>query len=87
MANGHGGRRPNAGRLPKEKEQEIVSMMDIIASPMDALDCLWNKCKEGDTQAIKTWLEYRFGKPKQSIDVTTQGEKIGPRIVWKKSNS
>jgi len=87
MANGHGGKRPNAGRAKKATEEEIISMMDIIASPEEALSCLWIKCSEGDTQAIKTWLEYRLGKPKQSVDVTSKGESLGPRIVWKKSNS
>ena len=62
-------------------------MMDVIASPHDALSCLWAKCQEGDTQAIKAWLEYRLGKPKQNIDVTTQGGKITPPIEWIKSKS
>jgi len=82
MANGHGGRRPNAGRTPKAKEEEIISMMDIIATPHEALECLWGKCKEGDTNAIKAWLEYRLGKPKQSMDVTSGGERITPPIEW-----
>jgi hypothetical protein len=87
MANGHGGARPNGGRKPKADEIKIIEQMDAVAVPEKAWKALWGKVVEGDTQAIKTWLEYRFGKPKQSIDVTTQGEKIGPRIVWKKSNS
>ena len=87
MANGHGGKREGAGRTKKATEEEIISMMDVIASPHDALSCLWAKCQEGDTQAIKTWLNYRFGMPKQNIDVTAQGGKITPPIEWIKSKS
>ncbi len=54
--------------------------MDAIAAPSEAWSALWGKCQEGDVQAIKTWLEYRFGKPKQSIDLTNDGEKFQPFI-------
>lgn len=76
-----------AGRKPKADEIKLIEQMDAIAAPEEAWRALWSKCVEGDTQAIKRWLEYRFGMPKQSIDVTTQGERIGPKIVWKKSQS
>jgi NADPH-dependent ferric siderophore reductase len=84
---GKGGYTPGSGRKPKADEIKIIEQMDAVAVPEHAWKALWNKCEEGDTQAIKTWLNYRFGMPKQKIDHTTGGEKIGPRIVWKKSNS
>jgi hypothetical protein len=40
------------------------------------------KCQQGDTNALKLWLSYRFGLPKQQIDVTSNGEKIAPPIQW-----
>jgi hypothetical protein len=85
MANGHGGARPGGGRRPKADEIKIIEQMDAIAVPADAWRALWNKCQDGDIQAIKTWLNYRFGMPKQSIDVTTQGDKVTPPIEWLKS--
>lgn len=81
----NGGARPGAGRKPKADEIKLIEQMDAVAVPEDAWRALWAKCQEGDTQAIKTWLNYRFGMPKQSVDVTTQGEKVGPQIIWKKS--
>jgi hypothetical protein len=84
---GKGGYNPGSGRKPKADEIKIIESMDAIAVPEQAWDALWKKCEQGDTQAIKTWLNYRFGMPKQQVDVTTQGEKLGPRIVWKKSES
>ena len=82
---GKGGFIQGSGRKPKADEIKIIEAMDAVAVPEKAWKALWARCQEGDTQAIKTWLNYRFGMPKQSVDITTQGEKVGPQIVWKKS--
>lgn len=74
-----------AGRPSKADEIKIIEQMDAIAVPEEAWKALWNRCKDGDIQAIKTWLNYRFGMPKQTVDVTTQGEKVTPPIEWLKS--
>lgn len=79
---GNGGYRDGAGRKPKADEIKIIESMDAVAVPEEAWKALWNRCKDGDTQAIKTWLNYRFGMPKQSVDVTTNGDKIAPPIEW-----
>lgn len=83
----NGGPRPGAGRKPKADEIKLIESMDAIAVPEQAWKALWAKCQKGDTQAIKTWLNYRFGMPRQNVDVTTQGEKISPPIQWIKSES
>ena len=82
MANGHGGKRPNGGRPSKADEIAVIEQMDAVAVPEEAWRALWGKCQEGDTQAIKTWLNYRFGMPKQQVDVTSGGDKMAPPIVW-----
>jgi hypothetical protein len=74
-----------AGRKSKIDEITLIEQMDAVAVPEKAWKALWDKCIEGDTQAIKTWLNYRFGMPKQKLDVTTDGEKITPPIEWIKS--
>lgn len=74
------------GRPPKADEIKLIEQMDAIAAPSEAWAALWGKVQEGDTQAIKTWLEYRFGKPKQQLDVTTDGEKLNSvTYITKKS--
>lgn len=75
-----------AGRKPKAEEIQVIESMDAVAVPDKAWKALWAKCEEGDTQAIKTWLNYRFGMPKQSLDYTTGGEKILPKIIWEDAN-
>jgi hypothetical protein len=77
-----GGPRPNSGRPPKIQEIKLIEQMDAISVPDEIWNALLFKCKEGDTAAIKLWLSYRFGLPKQQIDVTSNGEKIAPPIQW-----
>jgi hypothetical protein len=83
----NGGARPGAGRKPKADEIKIIEQMDAIAAPEEAWEKLWELCKAGDMQAVKTWLNYRFGMPKQKMDITTDGERITPPINWVDGNS
>ena len=77
-----GGPRPNSGRPPKIQEIKLIESMDAIAVPEEIWKALLFKIQDGDTQAIKLWLSYRLGLPKQQIDVTTNGESIAPPIQW-----
>lgn len=77
MANGHGGKRENAGRKPKADEIKRIELMDSIADPKEVWDSLWKVAKKGNTNAIRTWVEYRYGKPKDRIDVTSNDETLG----------
>ena len=79
---GAGGAREGAGRPPKIQEIKLIEQMDAIAVPEKIWLALLRKCEEGDTQALKLWLAYRLGLPKQQIDVTSNGEKIAPPIQW-----
>jgi hypothetical protein len=84
--NGGHSTKGQAGRPSKADEIKIIESMDAVAVPEKAWKALWAKCEGGDTQAIKTWLNYRFGMPKQSLDYTTGGEKILPKIIWEDAN-
>jgi hypothetical protein len=82
----HGGKRENSGRKPRADEISMIDKMDAVAAPEEAWVALWKKVKDGDTQAIKAWLAYRYGQPKQSIDHTTAGDKISiPISEWVKT--
>jgi len=78
----NGGARLGAGRKPKIEEIKIIEQMDAICVPNKIWEALLYKCQQGDTNALKLWLSYRFGLPKQQIDVTSNGEKIAPPIQW-----
>jgi hypothetical protein len=77
-----GGPRPNSGRPPKILEIKLIEQLDAICVPDKIWQALLYKCQQGDTNALKLWLSYRFGLPKQQIDVTSNGEKIAPPIQW-----
>ena len=77
-----GGPRPNSGRPSKIQEIKLIEQMDRIAVPDEIWNALLYKIKQGDTQAIKLWLSYRLGLPKQQVDITTNGESIAPPIQW-----
>ena len=77
-----GGSREGSGRKPKVQEVKLIEQMDKISVPDEIWNALLFKCKQGDTGALKLWLAYRFGLPKQQIDVTTNGESIAPPIQW-----
>jgi hypothetical protein len=79
---GAGGAREGAGRKPKVLEVKIIEQMDAIAVPERIWIALLRKCEEGDTQALKLWLAYRLGLPKQQIDITSNGDKVAPPIQW-----
>jgi hypothetical protein len=74
--NEHGGARPGAGRKPKADELNLINTMDSILPIED----VWNKVSHlvmnGDMAAIKIWIEYRLGKPKQSMDITSGGDRL-----------
>lgn len=64
--NGGHSTKGRAGRKPKADEIKKIELMDSIGDPKEAWQNLWKLCKKGDTQAIKTWIDHRFGKPKES---------------------
>jgi hypothetical protein len=77
-----GGPRPNSGRPPKIQEIKLIEQMDALCVPDQIWQALLYKCQQGDTGALKLWLSYRYGLPKQQIDVTSNGESIAPPIQW-----
>jgi len=67
----NGGKREGAGRKPKIDEITLIESMDAVLVPKEAWEKLAVKVKENDVQAIKTWLSYRYGMPKQTVDNNT----------------
>ena len=63
-----GGARENSGRMKKDELITLIDTMDAISIPDAVWEKLYNKVKEGDVNAIKIWLQYRYGMPKQVVD-------------------
>lgn len=66
--NKHGGHRENAGRKPKTEELLLVSKLDTIISSDDAIKKLKQLIEDGNFPALKLYMEYRFGKPKETVE-------------------
>jgi hypothetical protein len=62
------------GRPPKADEQKLIERL----SPLDdtAFNALKNGLDENEPWAVKLFFEYRYGKPKQQVDHTTNGESL-----------
>lgn len=75
----NGGKRKGAGRKPKAKEQTLIEQL----SPYDeeATKQLVSSVRNGEAWAIRLFFEYRYGKPKQSMDVTSDGKSISPALI------
>ena len=71
MEKKHGGARPNSGRLKKDEIISLIESMDAIATPEEVWIALAERVNQKDVNAIKTWLQYRYGMPKQVIDQNT----------------
>lgn len=72
----NGGKRKGAGRKPKAEELKLIERLDNIIDKDEAVNTLKKLIDKGNFNALKLYLEYRWGKPKESVDVTTQGESI-----------
>jgi hypothetical protein len=70
----HGGKRENSGRLKKDEVLSLIESMDAVLVPQEAWEKLASRVKDGDVNAIKTWLSYRYGMPKQTIEQTILAE-------------
>ena len=65
---GHGGKREGAGRKPKSEEIELIEKL----KPLE--DLAFAALKEGlqkkDFKFVQLYMNYRFGKPKETKDIT-----------------
>ena len=71
MADGrkNNGGNKNAGRKPKADEQKLIERL----SPLEetAYNALELALKGNEGWAVKLFMEYRYGKPKQTVEQNT----------------
>jgi len=68
--NGGHSTKGKAGRKPKADEIKLIEQLDTILAP----DILWENVAQlitgkQDIQALKLWISYRYGQPKQQMQV------------------
>jgi len=69
-----GGHRAGSGR----KRKDVMNSLQEKLSPYEAtaLQKLYEGVKNGEYQFIKLYMEYRYGKPKEQVDITSGGNEI-----------
>ena len=76
----NGGARKGAGRKPKAEEQKLIERLDAIIDKDEAVGKLGELVAKGDMRAIQLYLSYRYGKPKESVDINSS---VGLNINFK----
>lgn len=82
----NGGARKGAGRKPRSEEIKLIEQLDKHIDRDEVTLKLKELILKGDFKAIQLYMNYIYGKPKDSVDITTNGEMISvPIINFKKS--
>ena len=75
----NGGARKGAGRKPKAEEAKLIEELSIYDDL--AKKCLEDGIKDGNYQFWNKFMEYRYGKPKERVDVTSNDETLNLPII------
>lgn len=58
----------SAGRKPKIDELKFIEKLDNIIDSDEAIEKLMELIKNSNFNALKLYIEYRFGKPKETVE-------------------
>ena len=72
-----------AGRKAKDEEGKLIERLDAIIDSDEAIQVLGSKIKDGDMRAIQLYFNYRFGKPKENVNLTSEGLNINFKELLK----
>ena len=73
----------NAGRKPKAEEAKLIERLDNIINRDEVIEMVGKKIKDGDQRAMTLYFNYRYGKPKESVDITSEGFNINFKDIIK----
>lgn len=82
--NNKGTKGNNGGRPPKADEIKLIERLDAIIDKDEAISKLGELVAKGDMRAVQLYLSYRYGKPKESVDInSSEGLNINFRDLIK----
>lgn len=87
---GHGGKRQGAGRKPKADELKFLERLDNIIDSDEAINKLKQLIQDDNFPALKLYLEYRFGKPKETVEninYNVEDEELTNELIKEKLKS
>ena len=60
-----------AGRPRKADEVRLIEKLDNIIDNDEVIKTLGQQILKGDSRAMSLYFGYRYGKPKESVDITS----------------
>jgi DUF2075 family protein len=66
----NGGVREGAGRPKKADEEKLIEKLDALIDSNEVIKQLGKMCLKGDSRALTLYFNYRYGKPKEKIDIS-----------------
>lgn len=67
----NGGARHGAGRPKKADELKLIEKLDSLIDNDEVIKTLGKQVLKGDSRAMSLYFGYRYGKPKESVDITS----------------
>jgi len=68
-----------AGRPSKAEEDKLLTKLSNL--DYKAFKCLEKGIKDGNYNFWNKFMEYRWGKPKEKVDITTNGDNFNFPII------
>lgn len=72
-----------AGRKTKAEEDKLIERLDAVINQDKVLEKLKQLIEKGDQRAITLYFNYRYGKPKESVNLTSEGFNLNFRDILK----
>ncbi len=69
----NGGVRKGAGRPKKSDESKLIEKLDKVICQEKVIGILADKISNGDQRALTLYFSYRYGQPKQQVDMEMTG--------------
>ena len=67
----NGGAREGAGRPKKADELKLIEKLDNVNDNDEVIKTLGKQIFKGDSRAMSLYFGYRYGKPKESVDINS----------------
>jgi len=64
----------NAGRKPKANEIKLIERLDLNINQTLVFEKLKELIEGGSIRAIEVYLNYRFGKPREKVEMNLRPE-------------
>jgi len=58
------------GRPKRSDEQQLIERLDNLIDSDEAINTLGRLVKKGDMRAIQLYFNYRYGKPKETVNAS-----------------